>query len=126
MLEFGVFVGLIIPAFSLILQCHVSLNLPVYLFEMLVLLCFALVCIGDFKLSQLSCLSIPVGRASRLESVRRRFESHLCAAFSLEKVVSGLVLCCFVFLSLFLSHLSIYVHVSESPNFLVTSTHAVS
>ena len=43
-----------------------------------------------------------------LESVGCGFESHLSAAFSLEKVVSGLVLCCvalccFVFLSLFLS-----------------------
>ena len=75
---------------------------------MLALLRLALVCIVDFELSQLSCLSRLVGRASRLECVRRGFESHLSAAFSLEKVVSGLVLCCvvlccFVFLSLFLS-----------------------
>ena len=91
-----------------------SLNSPVYRVEMLALLCFALVCIGDFELSQLSCLSSSVGRASRLESVRCGFESHLSAAFSLEKVVSGLVLCC-VALSFFLSfslseRLSIHVH----------------
>ena len=53
------------------------------------------------------CLSRSVGRASRLESMRRWFESHLSAAFSLKKVVSGLVLCCVellcVALSFFLS-----------------------
>ena len=49
----------------------------------------------------LSCLSGSVGRASHLECMRRG--SHLSAAFSLEKIVSGLVLCCFVLLSLFLS-----------------------
>ena len=49
----------------------------------LALLCFAWVCIGDFKLSQLNCLSNSVGRASCLESVRRGLESHLSAAFSL-------------------------------------------
>ena len=41
-----------------------------------------------------------VRRASRLECVRCGFESHLSAAFSLEKVVSGLVLCCVVLLCL--------------------------
>ena len=48
-----------------------------------------------------------------LECVRRGFESHLSATFSLEKGVSRLVLCC-VALSFFLSlseHLSIHVHV---------------
>ena len=49
-----------------------------------------------------------VERALHLKSVRCGFESHVSAAFSLERVVSGLVLlcvalCCFVFLSLFLS-----------------------
>ena len=58
----GVFGGLFIPAFSLIL----SLNSPVYQVKML---CFALVCIGDFKLSQLRC----------------GFESHLSAAFFFGK-----------------------------------------
>ena len=48
-MEFGVFGGLIIAAFSFML----SLNSPVYQVEMLALLCFALVCIGDFELSQL-------------------------------------------------------------------------
>ena len=45
--------------------------------------------------------------------MRRGFESHLSAAFSLEKVVSGLVLCCvalFFFLFFSLSEcLSIHV-----------------
>ena len=42
--------------------------------------------------------------------MRRGFESHLSAAFSEEKVVSGLVLCC-VALSFFLSKcLNIHVH----------------
>ena len=41
-----------------------------------------------------------VGRASHLECVRRGFESHLSA---LEKVVSGLVLCCVVLLCITLS-----------------------
>ena len=73
-------------------------------------------CIGDFELSQLSCLSSSVGRASHLECVRRGFESHLSAAFFLETVVSGLVLCCVLLLGLsvspFLSErLSIHVHV---------------
>ena len=55
--------------------------------------------------SQLSCLSSSVGRASHLECVRRGFESHLSAAFSLEKlsqVLCCVVLCCFA-LSFFLS-----------------------
>ena len=43
---------------------------------------------------------VSVGRASHLECVRRGFESHLSAAFSLEKFVSGLVLCCVVLLCL--------------------------
>ena len=55
---------------------------------------------------------------ANLESVRRGFKSDLSAAFSLEKVVSGLVLCCvalccFVFLSLF-ECLSIHVQVSAT------------
>ena len=85
---------------------HQSLNSPVYQVE---ILCFALLCLGDFELSQLSCLSSSVDRASRLECVRCGFESHLSTAFSLEEVVSGLVLCCVVllclifFLSFFLS-----------------------
>ena len=61
----------------------------------------ALVDVGDlnFELSQLYCLSGSVGRASCLECIRRGFESHLSAAFYLDKVVSALVLYCFVFLS---------------------------
>ena len=95
-MEFGAFGSLTILAFSLIL----SLNSPVNQVEMLALLCYALVCIGDFELSQLSRLSSSVGRASRLERMRHGFESHLSAAFSLEKAFSGLVLCCVVFLCL--------------------------
>ena len=34
--------------------------------HILALLCFALICIGDFEFSQLSCLSSLVGRASHL------------------------------------------------------------
>ena len=66
------------------------LNLPV---EMLALH------IGDFKLSQLSCLSSSVGRASHLECVRHGFESHLSAAFS-SCLGSCVVLCCVVLLCL--------------------------
>ena len=45
---------------------------------------------------------VHVGRASRLECVRRGFKSHLrCSSFSLEKSCLRVcvVLCCFVFLS---------------------------
>ena len=87
------------------------LNSPVYQVEMLALLCFALVCIGDFKLSQLSCLSSSFGRASHAEC---GFESHLCAAFCLQNIVSSLILlCCFAFFPSFSlsEHLSIHVHV---------------
>ena len=62
--------------------------------------------IGDFKLSQLSCFSSLVGRASHLEYMRHGFTSHLSAAFSLEKVVSGLVSCCVVLCCVVLLYLS--------------------
>ena len=55
------------------------------------LLCFALVFMGS-----------SIGRAALLECMRRGFECHVSAAFSEEKVVTGLVLCCVV-LSFFLS-----------------------
>ena len=83
---------------SMFLSCRyyvLSLGSPAFQVETLALLCSALVCNGDFELSQLSCLSSLVGRASRLECMRHGFESHLImsVAFSLEKVLSGLVLC---------------------------------
>ena len=55
------------------------------------------------NISQLSCLISSVGRASGLGCVRRGFDSHLSAAFSLEKSCLGfcVLLCCFVFLPLF-------------------------
>ena len=58
----------------------------------------SLFCIGDFELSQLSCFGSSVGRALHLECVRCGFESHLSAAFTLEKVrlLSCVVLCCFL------------------------------
>ena len=70
-MEFGGFGGLIIPGL-------LSLNSPIYQVEILALLCFALLCIDDFELSQLSCLSSSVGS---LECMRRGFESHLSAVF---------------------------------------------
>ena len=83
-------------------------NSPVYQVEMLLL--WFTNCIGDFGLCQLSSLSSSVGRASRQEYVRHGFESHLSAAFSLEKVVSGLVLCYDVLLRLSPS-LSLFLNV---------------
>ena len=77
------------------------------------LLCFALVCVGDFELSQLSCLIRSVSRPTRLECMRRGFESLLRAAFSLEIVVSCLVLCCFVLLCLSFS-LSLFLSIGYS------------
>ena len=64
------------------------------------------------RVHQMNCLSSSVGGVACLECVRRGFKSHLSAAFSEEKVASGLVLCCvvlccFVFLS---KCLSIHVH----------------
>ena len=41
-----------------------------------------------------TCTACTVGRASRLDCVICGFESRLSTAFSLEKVVPGLVLCC--------------------------------
>ena len=86
---------LIISAFFLIL----SLNLPVHQ-VLRCSLCFTLLYLGDFKRSQLSCLSSSVGSTLCLECVRHGFESHLSAAFSLEKlsqVLCCVALCCFVF-----------------------------
>ena len=74
------------------------------------MLCFALVCIGDFELSQLSCLSSSVGGASRLECMRRGFESHLSAAFSLKKLSQDL--CCVVLLCIALSFVSLFLFMS--------------
>ena len=47
------------------------------------------------------CLSSSVGRASRLECMRRGLESHLSAAFYLEKVVSGIVFSLFLSIRVF-------------------------
>ena len=63
------------------------------------------------------------GRASRLEYVRREFESHLSAAFPLEKVVSGLVCVVLLYLSFSLSeclNIWMYVHVYINQHVNVT------
>ena len=56
----------------------------------------ALICMGDLNSA---CLSSSVGRALRIECVRRGFKSYLSAAFSLKKKLSQ-VLCCVVLLCL--------------------------
>ena len=67
------------------------------------LLCFALVCIGDFELSQLSCLSSSVGRASRLECGS---SPTWVQPFPWKKLSQ--VLCCVVLLCSLSEHLSIH------------------
>ena len=74
------------PGLLLILR----LDSPVHQVEMVTLLCFALVSTGDFELSQLSCLSSSVGRAS---CMRHRFAFHLILWKKLSQVLCCVVLC---------------------------------